>query len=222
MKVKYKGKVNWKFKIILKEINNNGYNKLVVIKNNCLNFFHLCYEYYFSSNKRYIKENMVKCINKIFKMDYIYNKIKRINIRYNNKTIYMSRTYNKVNKELEINIKNINYKKFRRIKKINKYISFKRKFLNNNWNNFIENDIYPPNNIFLDPIMDKIEINILDTIEKPNNFSNRCNHPKDIDINLNSNNNDDKILVNANQIIVDKDHKRIVSKFDEILKVTME
>lgn len=220
MEVKNKGKVNWKFKITLKEFNNNSYNKLIVIKNNCLSIFYLCYEYYFGSNKRYIKENMVKCINKIFRMDYIYNKIKSINIRYNNKIIYKSRAYNKVNKELEINIKNINYKKFRRIKKTNKFISFKRKFLNNNWNNFIENDTYPSNNIFLDPIMDKIEINILDIIEKPNNFRNRCNH-QNIDINLNSNINDNKILVDADLINVDKDQK-IVSKSDEILKAIME
>lgn len=220
MEAKNRDKINWKFKITLKEINNNSYNKLVAIKNNCLSIFYLCNEYYFGSNKRYIKENMVKCINKIFRMDYIYNKIKRIYIRYNNKIIYKSRAYNKVNKELEINIKNINYKKFRRIKKTNKFISFKRKFLNNNWNNFIENDIYPSNYIFLDPIMDKIEINILDIIEKPNNFRNRCNYQKDIDINLNSNINDNNIFVDADSINMDKDQK-IVPKSDEILKVIM-
>ena len=132
----------------------------------------------------------------MFRTNYYYNKIKSIIIRYNNKLIYKSKACNKINNELEINIKNINSKKFRKIKKT-KFIIFKRKFLNNdNWFNFIENDIYQVN-IFLDPIMDRIEINIIDVVDKPNNFSNKCIHHINKVTELYSN--DEDILLVANQ-----------------------
>lgn len=128
-------------------------------------------------------------------------KIKRNIIRYNNKTIYKSRTYNKINKELEINIKSINFMKFRRIRKIKQFIIFKRKFSNNNnWNCFIDNDIHPSNNIFLDPIMDKIEIKFIN-INMPNNFSSKsANQSKDIKLYLDYN----KILSDVDQFNSEK------------------
>lgn len=53
---------------------------------------------------------------------------------------------------------------------INKFMEFKKEFLNvKNLNNFIINDIYPFNNIYLDPIMDNIAINIINEV---NNFNN--------------------------------------------------
>ena len=185
MEVKKKDKIDRKFKIILKETNNNNYNESAIIRNNSLDIIYLCYEYYFGKNKRYIKKNIVKCINKIFRTNYNYNKIKRITIKYNNKSIYKSRAYNKINNELEINIKSINFKKFKKIKKTNRFIKLKRKFLNNsNWFNFIENDLYQSGNIFLDPIMDRIEINIINVVDKPSNTGNKYIHYKNKDIKL--------------------------------------
>lgn len=76
MEVKNNGKINRKFKIILKEINNNNHNEITIIKKNSLDIIYLSYEYYYGKSKRYIKKNIVKGINGIlfFRTNYIYNK----------------------------------------------------------------------------------------------------------------------------------------------------
>ena len=48
----------------------------------------------------------------------------------------------------------------------------------NNWNNFITYENYPSNNIFLDPILDNFEINIITDINHPN-YINKSNDSKD-------------------------------------------
>ncbi len=165
MKNKYKE--YWKFKVELKE-NNSFINSIII--NNCLDLINLCKEYCFSRNNSSNKKKIIKYINKSFGTIYTNNKIKRIAIEYNNRTIYRGRTYYNANMELYISIYSIRIKKFKKIRKANKFIRFRKKFMNNNWYNYITYDNYPSQNIYLDPIMDNLEINIITEIKYPNHI----------------------------------------------------
>lgn len=168
MENKNKYKEFQKYKIILKEERNNDKNNnkiKVKITNNCLGILYSCKNYYFNINKKRIKTDLIKHINKIFKTNYTNNRIVKIIIKYNNKIILKTRSYKKANIVLKMNISNIIYKKFRKIKKLTKFGKFKRNLIDNrNWNNFIINENYPDNIILLDPIMDDLEINIITDI----------------------------------------------------------
>lgn len=165
MGIKNKYREKWKFKIELKD--NNKY-KIKFIRN-CLGIIYLCKDHCFGINIKSNKRKIIKYINKTFGTNYCNNKIKRIIINYNNKIIYISRTYYNANKETNISINTIKFKKLRKIKEINILEKFKRDFLYNNiWSNYITNEKYLSNTIILDPIMDKFEINIITNINCPN------------------------------------------------------
>lgn len=164
MEIKNKYKEIWKYKIILKEEGNNN-NTKVKITNNCLGVLYPCKNYYFNINKKRIKTDLIKYINKIFKTNYINNEIERIIIKYNNKIIFKTRSNKKANNVLKLNINSTKCKKFKIIKKLTKLGIFKRNFIDNrNWNSFITNENHPDNIILLDPIMDDLEINIITDI----------------------------------------------------------
>lgn len=166
MEIKNKYKEKWKFKIELRD--NNKYKVKFIY--NCLGIIHLCKNYCFGVNVKTNKTNIVKYINKTFGTNYYNNKIKRIIIKYHNKIIYKSRKYYKAYKEIYISINTIKLKKLKKIKRINKLEKLKRDLLYNNaWRNFITNEKYLSNIIILDPIIDKIEINIITDINGPNN-----------------------------------------------------
>ena len=173
MEIKNKYKEKWKFKIELRD--NNKYKVKFIY--NCLGIIHLCKDYCFGVNVKTNKTNMVKYINKTFGTNYYNNEIKRIIIKYHNKIIYKSRKYYKANKEIYISINTIKLKKLKKIKRINKLEKLKRDLLYNNaWCNFITNEKYLSNIIILDPIIDKIEINIITDINGPNNVIDKdCN-----------------------------------------------
>lgn len=185
MEIIKKNRELWRYKIILKEKGNISNNsKKTRIINNCLKLILLCRNYYFNIKKKRIKTDIIRYINKLFKTNYINNNIKRIIIKYNNKTIYKTRSYNKAKIELNININNIKYKKFKKIKKIkelDKFKQLKRNLIDKgNWYSFITNENYPDKVILLDPIMDNLEINIITDI---NNLNNNVNNSAKIKTN---------------------------------------
>ena len=165
MEIKNKYKEIWKYKIELRENN----RKKIKISYNCLEIINLCKDYCFGVNVKTNKTNIIKYINKNFGTNYHNNEIKRIIIRYNNRIIYKSRAFYKTNKDINIKINTIKFKKLKKIKKIKELDKFKRNLLyNNNWRNFITNENYLSNTIIPDPIIDKFEINIIANINGPN------------------------------------------------------
>lgn len=107
MEIKKEYKEIWKYKIKLKEKDNISYTHGITkqkIINNCLEVIYLCRNYYFNINRKRIKTNIIRFINKLSKTNYINNKIRRITIKYNNKITYKARSYNNANIELNIEI----------------------------------------------------------------------------------------------------------------------
>lgn len=171
MEIKNEYSEKLKFKIVLRD-NNNKYKVKFIY--NCLEIIYLCKDYCYRTNIKTNKMNIIRYINKTFGTNYCNNKIKRIIIIYHNKVIYKSRIYYKANKEINISINTIKFKKLKKIKKINKLEKLKRNLLYNNvWSNFITNEKYISETIILDPIIDKFEINIITNINGPNNVINK-------------------------------------------------